>query len=205
MSTAGMRSVSCPIFDGHEYPKWKAIMKKRLMGMNSKLWTVTEIGLTDLCKMADADDVRKYTLLNLTAKDVICSCLSQNQSRNVMHLNHAKLLWDRLSEVYEGHRTRHDPWFEDFKESLKEMTFAPKSSSSSPCLMAKDAKLIEFYLSESSDDESGDEFGPSYVKLASLATKQQRALEKLQNMLDESDDMLGEQLDQNKALTDSLQ
>ena len=95
-----------------------------------------------------------------------------------MHLNHAKLIWDRLSEVYEGHRTRHDPWFEDYKESLNAMTFEPESSSSSPCLMAKSAKVTECYLSESSDDESGDEFGPSYVKLASLATKQQRALEK---------------------------
>ena len=53
---------------------------------------VTEIGLTDLCKMAEADDIRKYTLLNLTAKDVICSCLSQNQFRNIMHLDHAKLI-----------------------------------------------------------------------------------------------------------------
>ncbi|XP_048566852.1 uncharacterized protein LOC125546749 [Triticum urartu] len=85
-----------PIFDGHEYPKWKAMMKKRLMAMNSELWTVTEIGLTDLCKMAEADD------------------------------------------VYEGHRTCHDPWFEDFKESLKSMTFEPESSSSSSCLMADD-------------------------------------------------------------------
>ena len=48
MSTTGMKTVSCPIFDGHEYPKWKAMMKKRLMAMNSELWTVTEIGLTDL-------------------------------------------------------------------------------------------------------------------------------------------------------------
>ena len=71
-------------------------MKKRLMAMDSELWTVTEIGLTDLCKMAEADDIRKYTLLNLTAKDVICFCLSRNQFRNVMHLNHAKLIWDRL-------------------------------------------------------------------------------------------------------------
>ena len=164
--------------------------EKRLMAMNNKLWTVTEIGLTDLCKMGEADEIRKYILLNLTAKDVIRSCLSQNQFRNVMHLNHAKLIWDRLSEVYEGHRTHHDSWFEDFKESLKEMTFAPESSSSSPCLMTKGAKVTECYLSESSD-----EFGPSYVKLASLATKQQRALEKVQNMLDESDDMLGEELD----------
>ena len=37
------------------------MMKKRLMAMNDELWTVTEIGLTDLCKMAEADDVRKYT------------------------------------------------------------------------------------------------------------------------------------------------
>ena len=167
MSTAGMTKVTCPIFDGHEYPKWKAMMKKRLMAMNSELWTVTEIGLTNLCKMADADDIRKYTLLNLTAKDVICSSLSQNQFRNIMHLDHAKLIQDRLSEVYEGHRTRHDPWFEDYKDSLKEMTFAPESSSTSPCLMAKGAKVIECQLSESSN-----EFGPSYVKLASRATKQ---------------------------------
>ena len=128
MSTAGLRNVSCPTFDGHEYPRWKAMMKKRLMAMDSELWTVTEIGLTDLCKMAEADDIRKYTLLNLTAKDVICSCLSRNQFRNVMHLNHAKLISDRLSEVYESHLNRHDPWLDDYKESLKEMTFPPKST-----------------------------------------------------------------------------
>src|SRR3954467_11509306 len=95
-------------------------------------WTVTEIGLTDLCKMAEDDDIRKYTLLKLTAKDVICSCLSQNQFRNVMHLHQAKLIWDGRSDVYESHRTCHDSWFEDFKESLKSMTFEPESSSSSP-------------------------------------------------------------------------
>ena len=71
--------------------------------------------------------------------------------------------------------------------------------------MANDAKVTECYLSESSDDESGDEFGPSYVKLASLATKQQRALEKVQYMLNKSDDMLGEEMDQSKALAESLQ
>ena len=54
-----------------------------------------------------------------------------------MHLNHAKLIWDRLCEVYGGHRTRHDPWFEDFKESLKEMTFALESSSIVPCVDVK--------------------------------------------------------------------
>ena len=85
-----MKKVTCPIFDGHDYPKWNAMTKKHLMAMNSELWTVTEIGVTDLCKMAEADDIRKYTRLDIIAKDVICSCLSQNEFRNIMHLWHAK-------------------------------------------------------------------------------------------------------------------
>ena len=70
MSTAGLRNISCPTFDGHEYPRWKAMMKKRLIAMNNKLWTVTEISLTHLCKMAEADDIRKYTLLLFVPKSV---------------------------------------------------------------------------------------------------------------------------------------
>ena len=46
---------------------------------------------------------------------------------------------------------------------------------------------------------------PSYSKLAKIAVKQQRALEKVQNMLDKSDDMLGEEMDRTKALTENLQ
>ena len=69
----------------------------------------------------------------------------------------------------------------------------------------KSAKVTECYLFESSDDESGDEFGPSYVKLSSLATKQQRALEKSHYMLNKSDDMLGEEMDRTEALTENLQ
>ena len=50
MSTAGIIKVSaaCPVFDGTDYPKWKAMTRKCLLAMNSELWTVTEIGLADL-------------------------------------------------------------------------------------------------------------------------------------------------------------
>ena len=140
MSTAGMNEVTCPIFDGHDYPKWKAMMRKPLMAMNSKLWTVIEIGLTDLCKKAGADDIHKYTRLDIMVKDIICSCLSKDEFKRIMHLCNAKLIWDQISDVYEGHRTCHDPWFEDFKESLKTMTFEPEPSSSAPCLMSKGAR-----------------------------------------------------------------
>ena len=111
MSTAGIVKVSaaCPIFYGHDYPKWKAMMRKHLLVMNSELWTITEIGLTDLCKMAHADDIRKYTQLDIMAKDIICSCLSNGEFRHIMHLCNAKLIWDRISDLYEGHRTCQDP------------------------------------------------------------------------------------------------
>ena len=132
-----------------------------------------------------------------------------------MHLDHAKLIWDRLSEVYEGHRTRHDPWFEDFKESLKTMTFEPESSSSASCLMANGAEVTECSSSESCDDESDndesdndesdDDIESCYTKLVCIATKQQTALEQVQNMLDKSDDMLGKEMDQSKALAECLQ
>ena len=111
MLTAGIIKVSaaCPVFDGTDYPKWKTMMRMRLLAMVSELWTVTEIGLTDLCKMADAEDIQKFTQLDVKAKDIICSSLSRDEFRRIIHLCNAKVICDRISDVYEGHRTRHDP------------------------------------------------------------------------------------------------
>ena len=78
-------------------------------------------------------------------------------------------------------------------------------SSSAPCFLAKGAKVPKYPLSESSDDESDDDFGTSYAKLAKIVVKQQKAFEKVQNMLDKSDDMLGEEMDRTKTLTENLQ
>jgi hypothetical protein len=86
------------------------------------------------------------------------------------------------------------------KESLKTMTFEPESSSCAPCLMAKGAKEPDYSSFESSDDESDDDnFEPSYSKLANIAVEQQKALEKVQNLLDKSDDLLGEELDKTQT------
>src|SRR3954468_15942903 len=71
--------------------------------------------------------------------------------------------------------------------------------------MAKGAKVPKHTFSESSEDESDENLKPSYSKLAKIAVKQQRAIEKVQNMLDKSDDILGEEMDRTKALTENLQ
>ena len=68
--------------------------------------------------------------------------------------------------------------------------------------MAKGAKVLKYTSSESSEDESDENLKPSYSKLAKIAVKQQKAFEKVQNMLDKSDDMLGEEMDRTKTLAE---
>src|SRR4051812_608999 len=62
------------------------------------------------------------------------------------------------------------------------------------CFMAKGAKVLIYTSSESSENESDENLKPNYSKLAKIAVKQQRDFEKVQNMLDKSDDMLGDEM-----------
>ena len=73
------------------------------------------------------------------------------------------------------------------------------------CFMAKGAKVLKHSPSDSSEDESDDNLKPSYSKLTKIVVKQQKALEKIQSQLDRSDDLLGEELNWTKTLTDNLQ
>ena len=71
--------------------------------------------------------------------------------------------------------------------------------------MAKGAKVLKHSPSDCSEEESDDNLKPSYSKHAKIAVKQQKALEKIQSQLDRSDDLLGEELNRTKTLTDNLQ
>ncbi|XP_073358070.1 uncharacterized protein [Aegilops tauschii subsp. strangulata] len=67
------------------------------------------------------------------------------------------------------------------------------------CFMAKCAKVLKYPSSESSEHESDENLKPSYSKLAKIVVKQEKAFEKVQNMLDKSDDMLGEEIYRTKT------
>ena len=71
--------------------------------------------------------------------------------------------------------------------------------------MAKGAKVLKHFPSESSEDEYDDNIKPSYSKLSKIVVKQQKALEEVQTLLDKNADMLGEELNRTKTLTDNLQ
>src|ERR1041385_4379428 len=67
------------------------------------------------------------------------------------------------------------------------------------CFMAKSSKVSSYSSSDEPSDEEPDE---NYTKLAKLASKQQRALEKTQISLNKSDDMLVEEMTKTQKLTD---
>ena len=126
--------------------------------------------------MAHVDDIRKYTKMDAWEKDIIWSSLSRDEFRRINHLCNAKLIWDRISDVYEGHRTYQYHWFLDFKESLKPKPFDLDSSSSATCLMAQGTRQLGNKLAQGESDEN---WTPSYSKLANIATRQQTAMEKI--------------------------
>ena len=73
------------------------------------------------------------------------------------------------------------------------------------CFMAKGSKVSNDASSyDSSDCEHDDYKKPSYSKLAIIATKQQTALEKLQKLLDKSDDLLNDEMNLNQILADDM-
>ena len=52
------------------------------------------------------------------------------------------------------------------------------------CFMAKGSKVLKYPSCKSSEDESDENLKPSYYKLATIAMKQQKALERVQKLLD---------------------
>ena len=68
------------------------------------------------------------------------------------------------------------------------------------CFMAKGSKALKYPSFESSEDESDENLKPSYSKHAKLAIKQQ----KVQDLLDKSDDLLGEEMDRTQTLIENL-
>ena len=70
--------------------------------------------------------------------------------------------------------------------------------------MAKGVKVLHHFSSSSSEGESDANLTPSYSKLANIAIKQQSAMERIQNLLDKSDDLLSDEMECTQALTDDL-
>src|SRR3954471_21115369 len=89
--------------------------------------------------------------------------------------------------------------FSTEESDLSHVDDEAKDTTPSFCFMAKCSKVSSY---SSSDDPSDEEPDENYAKIAKLASKQQRALEKIQISLNKSDDMLVEEMTKTQKLTD---
>ena len=80
MSTARIIkvSVACPIFDGTEYPYWKNKMRMHLEATDVDLWYVVENGVPKAREGFTTANVKKFTQLDSTAKNIICGHLTKD-------------------------------------------------------------------------------------------------------------------------------
>jgi hypothetical protein len=74
------------------------------------------------------------------------------------------------------------------------------------CFMARGAKVTSraTYFETSSEDDSECESKPSYKTLAKIATEQQTAMEKIQKLLDKSDDLLDKEVNRSQSLIEDI-
>ena len=72
--------------------------------------------------------------------------------------------------------------------------------------MARGAKVNsrDAYFQTSSEDDFECESKPSYKTIAKIATEQQTAMEKIQKLLDKSDDLLDEEMNRTQSLIEDI-
>jgi hypothetical protein len=90
-----------PLFDGTNFAFWKVRMRTYIMALGVDVWDVVETGYTKSIVLASKDDKLEFSF-NEKAMNVILSGLAEAEFVEVMHLESAKEMWDKLISSYEG-------------------------------------------------------------------------------------------------------
>ena len=73
-----------------------------LEAIDIDLWYVVKTGVPKVGEGVTAADVKRFTQLDSTVKNIICGHLTKGQYGHVSALETTKLVWDWLSKVNEG-------------------------------------------------------------------------------------------------------
>ena len=79
-----------------------------LEAIDVDLWYVIKNGVPKVGEGVTAADVKSFSQLDSTAKNIICGYLTKGQYGRVSGLETTKLVWDWLSNVNEGLSAQRD-------------------------------------------------------------------------------------------------
>ena len=100
-SYEGTSSNKVPLFDGINFAFWKVRMRTYIMSLGVDVWDVVDIGYVNPDVLASRDDKLEYSF-NAKVMNAILSGLVEAKFVEVMHLESAKEMWDKLVSNYEG-------------------------------------------------------------------------------------------------------
>jgi hypothetical protein len=100
-SHEGTSASKPPLFDGTNFAFWKIRMRTYLMALGVDVWDVVETGYTKLVVLANKDDKLEFSF-NAKGMNATLNGLAEIEFVKVMHLDTAKVMWDKLINSYEG-------------------------------------------------------------------------------------------------------
>ena len=106
-SHEGTLTNKVPPFDGTNFTFWKVRMRTYLMSLGVDVWDVVDIGYVKLVALASKDDKLEFSF-NAKEMNTILSGLVEVEFVQVMHLESAKEMWDKLISSYEGNEKLKD-------------------------------------------------------------------------------------------------
>jgi hypothetical protein len=132
-SHEGTSTSKPPLFDGTNFSFWKVRMRTYLMALGVDVWDVVETGYIKPVVLASKDDKLEFRF-NSKGMNAILNGLVEVEFVNVMHLQTAKEMWDKLISRYEGNEKLKDAKLQTFRLNFEQLK------------MNEDETIIKYFL-----------------------------------------------------------
>jgi hypothetical protein len=119
-SHEGTSATKPPLFDGTNFAFWKIRMRTYLMALGADVWDVVETGYTKPVVLASKDDKLEFSF-NVKVMNAILNGLVEVEFVKVMHLETAKVMWDKLISSYEGNEKVKDAKLQTYRLKFEQL------------------------------------------------------------------------------------
>jgi hypothetical protein len=119
-SHEGTSTSKPPLFDGTNFAFWKVRMRTYLMALGDDVWDVVETGYIKPVVLDSKDDKLEFSF-NAKGMNAILNGLAEAKFVNVMHLQTAKEMWDKLISIYEGNEKVKDAKLQTFRLKFEQI------------------------------------------------------------------------------------
>jgi hypothetical protein len=116
----GTSTNKAPLFNVTNFAFWKVRMRTYITDLGADIWDVVEIGYVNPVVLANKDDKLEFRF-NAKAMNDILSGLVEAEFVKVVHLESAKVMWDKLISSYEGNEKVNDTKLQTYRLQFEQI------------------------------------------------------------------------------------